>query len=249
MKTTKYIMPAIVAACFTISVAFGGYTPTGSSFIEPAGWSVGDSGSTSQTWDALFVTTGNLPDAGFYTVNPAIATQPTLNVSAPGFTTGSQNFYSFTGDYPVFANIYNHGTGGSDGTHVIVQTAATLGGLGDTVLADTLEIVDSNGNPLTGGANAAALVDGGQIFLGTVNSSFGVSTLQVLIWEFFLPGHTGDFQVKWTEQAHSSLDQVRIDSMIAPSAFAPSFAAVPEPASLTLVGACMLGLALKRSRG
>jgi hypothetical protein len=248
MKTIKYAMPAIVAACSLVSAAFAGYTPTGDLFIEPAGWNVGDTGSTNQTWDALFVSTGNLPDTGFYNVNPSIATQPTLNVSSPGFTTGTQNFYSFTGDYPVFANVYNHNTGGSDGTHVIVQTAATLGGLGDSVLPGTLEIVDLSGNSLSGGANTAALVNDEEMFNGEVTSSFGTVTLQTKIWEFFLPGYTGDFRVRWTEQIHSSFDQVRIDSMIAPSAFAPSFVAVPEPASLALVGACVLGLALKRSR-
>jgi hypothetical protein len=130
-----------------------------------------------------------------------------------------------------------------------VQTAATLGGYGDSVLPGTLEIVDLSGNPLSGGANSAALVNDNEMFTGEVTSSFGTVTLQTKIWEFFLPGYTGDFRVRWTEQVHSSFDQVRIDSMIASSAFAPSFVAVPEPTALALVGACLLGLAFNRSRG
>lgn len=249
MKTIKFVAPALLVALSFVSVAVAGYTPTGDLFVEPAGWNVGVSGSTNQTWDALFVAANNAPDAGFYTTNPAIATAPSLSALSPGFATGTQNFYSFTGDYPVTASIYNHGTAGSNGTHVIVQTSATLGGSGDTVLPGTLEVVDLTGNAITGGANVDALVNGAEMFNGEVTSSFGTVTLQAKIWEFFLPGYTGDFQVRWTEQIHSSFDQLRIDSMIASSAFAPSFVAVPEPASLALVGACVLGLTLKRPRG
>ena len=245
MKTIKFFAPAVLVALSIVAPAWAGYTTPGLYFVEPGGWDVGDVGSTSQAWDALFVTSGNLPDAG-YAANPAIATQPTLNASSPAIATGSQNFYSFVGNYPVFANIYNHGAGGSDGTHVIVQTAATLGGTGQTVLPGTLEVVDLSGNALTGGGNVDSLVDGVEMFNGIVSSSFGNVSNGVSIWEFFLPGYTGDFRVKWTEEIHSSFDQLRVDSMIAPAAFPASF--VPEPTSLALFGVCALGLAMKRNR-
>jgi hypothetical protein len=167
-----------------------------------------------------------------------------LSVSSPGFRVSSGNFYSFSGNYPVSANIYNHGAGA--GTHVIVQTAATLGGTGQTVLPGTLQIVDLGGSPLTGGANSAAVVNGDEIFNGSVSSSMGEVTLAVQIWEFFLPGFAGDFRVQFTEEIHSSFDQLRVDSMISSTAFAPSF--VPEPTSLALAGLCAFGLALSRKR-
>ena len=248
MKSIKFLALAILVVLSLTSFTFAGYTPTGALFIEPAGWDVGDVGSTSQTWDAVAATANNAPDAGFYATNPAIATLPRLSTSAPGFRTGSSsNFYSFSGNYPVFATVYNHGTGGSDGTHVIVQTAATLGGTGQTVLPGSLQIVDLSDNPIAGGANSAALVNGDEIFNGVVTSGMGDVDLVAQIWEFFLPGFTGDFRVRLTEEIHSSFDQIRIDSMISYTAFAPSF--VPEPTSMALMGMCAIGMALSRKRG
>lgn len=244
MKLMKFLAPALLVALSLSSAALAGYTATGALFIEPAGWNVGDAGSTSQTWDTLSASTNNAPDAGFYSTNPAIATLPLLSVSSPGFHVSSGNFYSFSGNYPVSANIYNHGSGA--GTHVIVQTAATLGSTGQTVLPGTLQIVDLGGSPITGGVNSAALVNGDEMFNGTVSSSMGEVTLAVQIWEFFLPGYTGDFRVQFTEEIHSSFDQLRVDSMITGTAFAPSF--VPEPTSLALAGLCAFGLALSRKR-
>ncbi len=256
MKSLKFLAPTLLAVLAITSPALAGYTTPGLYFVEPIGWDVGDAGSTSQSWDNLYrppvpiPTTNITPDISLVT-NPAIATPSTINVSSPGFATSSGNFYSFASNYEVFSNIFNHGTGGSDGTHVIVQTAGTSGGATGTegsVIDNTLEIVDLSGNSLSGGANSEALVHGDAIFQGVFYAEAVASDVdyEVLIWEFFLPGYTGDFRVQWTTPIHSSFDQLRVDSMIASTAFSPSF--VPEPTSLALAGICALGLAMSRKR-
>jgi hypothetical protein len=112
-----------------------------------------------------------------------------------------------------------------------------------SVFYDTMEIVDLAGLPITGGDNASAIHEE-QIWSGLVGSTFGDVTIETFIWEFYLPGYTGDFRVQWDEIVHSSFDQLRVDSMVTESAL--PITPIPEPASVILL---VLGsLAVSRRR-
>jgi hypothetical protein len=262
MKKTA-ILTAIVALTTATSFA-SPYIGTGEYFIDPDGWNIGGPGSTYQAWDEFAPNPGppgppshilppKAPDAGL-TTNPVLGAGPTVTgLGTPGagpgdfgvfiLITGPNNIYSPAGDYTLNANIPNHGTGGGNGTHVIVQTASSAGPTGLATLPNTLQIVDLSNNPISDGENSAALVNGEVIAAGGVESTMGSVDLEVLIWEFFLPNYTGDFRVQWTQGIHSSFDQLRVDSFIAPAALAPTtftFQQIPEPSSLAIG---LLGLA------
>lgn len=210
------------------------YTATGEYFVQPSGWNVGASGSTFQAWDNLVGLADNAPDAG-YTANPAIDSGPTFSGTAPAFATGTGNLYSFSGPYTASADIYNYSSGGATGTHIIVQTGATLNEV--TVVPGSLEIVDLSGAPLSGGDSGSALINAGRLAAGTVESSQGLVDYEVLIWEFYLPDYTGDFRVRWDEVTDSSFDQLRVDSYITAGALPPTpyvFTQIPEPSTLAV---------------
>lgn len=239
MKTPVLFVTFLATATACSTLWASPYVGTGQYFINPAGWNVSDPGSTHQAWDDLTALAGNVPDGGF-SANPAVGTSPILSGNAPAFRTGSGNLYSFSGPYSAFANIYNHGTPGTDGTHVLVQTAASKNTY--SAIPTSMKLVDLAGVPLAGGDNASALVNAGLLAAGTVNSTMGPVTYEVLVWEFFLPTYTGDFRVEWTEDTDSSFDQLRVDSFLTPSALTAtsfSFQPIPEPGTF---GISVLGL-------
>lgn len=256
----------LAAACLAVApTARAGFvTSLGvtSNLVEPAGWSVGDPLSTHQVWDAKAANTGNLPDQA-YDVAGASLTDPTHSVVAPGFRTGTSNFYSFSANYGATADIYNHGTSPSgNGTHVIVQIGSSVNpdqesfpGHGTGTLLDTVAIVDLSDAEITGGANGDALQIAEVAFQSGVSSSFGEVDYQELIFEFWLPGYTGDFRVSWGQMIHATIDTLRVDSIIAAqdigggSPFPTT--TVPEPSSLALLGIAATALAwfgVKRRR-
>lgn len=191
------------------------------SLLEPAGWNVGDAGSTHQVWDAVAAATLNEPDHAYDTAGVTL-TVPTLSVKPPGFRSGTSNFYSFAGDFGATADIYNHGGPATGrGTHVIVQVGASLNpdeesfpGHGTGVYLDTMKLLDLSNNPLAGGGNSDARQIAEVRYDEEVFSSFGYVEYQELIFEFWLPGYTGDFRVDWEQKVHATIDTLRIDSMV-----------------------------------
>ncbi|MEM9354220.1 MAG: PEP-CTERM sorting domain-containing protein [Planctomycetota bacterium] len=191
-------------------------------FEEPTLWTVGDPDSTFQEWVAQELAFNALTPtpALLSNVNPTITADALLSVQSPGFRAGSGGYYAFAGPYGVNAEIYNHG--GSEGsgapypagsgTHVIVQTHASLNG-GDGVLTDQMQLTDLSGNILAGGANEDLLrVE--QLATNLWGSSFGVVTVEELVFEFFLPDFTGDFIVDSTSNSSSSFQHMRVDTFI-----------------------------------
>ncbi len=221
---------AILAILWTAVSSHGAMAEDATSFVEPTGWSVGDVNSTYQEWDVFSGRSGNTPDVGHFPVSFA----PTLSAASPAIKTGTGNLYSFSGNYNWWADIENYGGAGT-GTRVLVQVAASLHeGVG--VLPTSLAIVQPDGSSLLGGDNASIL-NTATLFEGLVYSPATDSwaTTQERLWEFFLPGYTDDFRVVGTNTIHSSLMQVRVDSMI-----------VPEPAAIVLVGMGLIALGAYR---
>ncbi|MHB1036087.1 MAG: PEP-CTERM sorting domain-containing protein [Pirellulales bacterium] len=204
------------------------------SFQNPTGWSIGAANSTYQEWDAFRAKSGNAPDVGHF---PASFT-PTVSAS-PAIVTGTNNIYWYGGDYRWWLDIDNYGVGeAGEGTRVVVQTATTLSN-GVGVYPDSLAVVRPDGGSLLGG-DAASVLRETVLFQGDiwVESQGTWVTTQERLWEFFLPGYTGDFRVEGASHVHSSLMQVRVDSMIA---------SVPEPGTIALAATGLITLGACRT--
>lgn len=198
-------------------------------FVLPSGWIMGDPASTYQEWDNFTARTGNVPDIGKFPVH----FNPILSAAPPALKTGTSNLYSFAGNWNWWADIPNHG-GAGPGTHVLVQTAASL--YNDVgVVPGTLAIVQPNGSPIPGGGASEALRTAtlfqGQIYSPATDSW---STTRENLWEFYLPGYIGDLRVVGTNAIHSSLMAVRVDTMIAQP--------VPEPGAAAMSGLLLVAI-------
>lgn len=225
----KVWIVALAVLCAAVS-SRSAVAEDATSFVEPTGWSVGDANSTYQEWDVFSGRSGNVPDIGHYPASFAT----TLSAASPAIKTGTGNLYSFSGNYNWWAGIENYGGNGT-GTKVLVQVAASLHeDVG--VLPTSLAIVQPDGSSLLGGDNASVL-NTVTLFEGLVYSpaTDSYATTQEQLWEFFLPDYTDDFRVVGTNSVHSSLMQVRVDSMI-----------VPEPAAIVLVGMGLIALGAYR---
>ena len=220
-----------VVACAAVLLSLGVHASQADAgafnFQEPVGWTVGDADSTFQEWNASvapFSGSGTVPSASNF--NPSLSSTPTMGVELPGFSAGSGGYYSFSGDYSIHAEVFNHGgssgIGGpypaNYGTRVFVQTATTVnndpneGGPG-SLFQDSLELVKHDGSPIAGGDNDS-LLGVTQVFLGNVLTLFGIVPQQELVFEFWLPGYTGDSRIQFDTIIHSSFQHLRVDSMI-----------------------------------
>ena len=218
-----------IALIFTASLLFLSASALAGAFNfqAPTDWTVGAAGSTYQEWEASeatpFASVNSLPTAS--NVSPAITSLAKMSVQSPGFVASSGGYYSFSDSVPtyrIFANVYNHagsfGTGepyaSSHGTRVIVQTAATMNpDYAASVFPDSVELVKLDGSAIAGGANAD-LLSSSQLFLGEVETSFGLADQQELCFEFFLPAYSADFRVRFTSSVHSSFQELRVDTML-----------------------------------
>lgn len=236
-RYTALVAAAIVGHCVADAQGYTSSFGIPNQFLPPTGWSVGDAGATYQEWNFKSANSGNLPDQG-YDAGGAPLTQPTHSVLSPGFVTSTSNFYSAGGNAGVLADIYNHG--GAGGTHVMIQLGAPVNsgvdpetdefygyvgdhtelvaGHGFSAFWDTLQIVDLLGAPIAGGDNTSALHVSEVSYAEDRPSPFGLVAYQELIFEFWLPGYTGDFRVEWEQIVHSSVDTLRVDTMIAAGA-------------------------------
>ena len=189
------------------------------SFSDPMNWSVGDDGSSYHEWDVLTGRGGNAPDVGFN------YGESLLSTSLPGLLSGSNNFYSPIGDYTTTAIVEVPSLAGSSGTHVILQTASTLGMGGAGITDVEIEAMNSLG---TGFTSFSPFATSSQTF--TVSSSMGPVEQVESMYSFMLPGVHDHFHMSWTNPQHSSFKALRVDTN-----------AVPEPSTLLLA---LFGLAL-----
>jgi len=236
---------AVGLVALTASTASAGFRAT-TDFFEPAAWSVDDATATYQEWDDLTATAGSVPDVG----QTGGLFDATLSAPGPVIVTSTDNFYSFSSDYDVLAEIPNHG--GADGslpggTQVIVQVGTTLSDGPSGVRPESLIITGPGGEPLLGGGSDDPLAEA-TLFSGTTSSFIGDVDYAERAWEFFLPEWTGDFEVHFTMAQHSSTDRIRIDSRVVTSG-EPLVTTVPEPTSVALIGLGGLGLLRRRRRG
>lgn len=246
MSFTRTVGLAAIALITTLTAAAdAGYRST-PDFVSPTGWTASDPLATYYEWDALTTTTAAAPDVG----QAGGLSGAGASAALPAFSSTSNNFYAFSGNYSVSVDAPNHGgpTGNlAGGTHVIVQLANALSG-GTSVLPGTLQIVDPGGTTLAGGAPGAAIAEA-TLFSGSVpvppEAGGGTTDYAEQAWEFFLPDWTGNFQVRFDNVIHSSVDRIRIDSVVVPGN-EPMTATLPEPTSLALFG--LGGLALLRRR-
>lgn len=219
--------------------------PAQAAFLLPGTWTVGDANTTSQTWTAdplLGVPAGwvqNNLSQGSSNPGP----DPTLAVTG-AFNASSGGYYSFSGNYQTTATIENHTGGAGVGTHVIVQYASTAtdpeyhesGAYGTSIgiIRPSIQIVDASNNPLVGGAAPLAFEQ--TYYDPAYSSSFGIVPYEELMFEFFLPDFTGDFQVIGSNLIHSSFQSMRVDSALGNTAYALTAQAVPEPSTMILLG-------------
>lgn len=227
-------------------------------FEQPTGWTPGDPYTTSQQWDTFTTVTNQTPDDGgtgnfLLNSNPTALAAPTLTVS--GAINPTPYVFMSSG---VTAQLSNYG--GADGsllpggTHVLIQVAATVGANDPfavtatdySILPGTLHLTDLAGNALGGGlagdALQVTLLDSRPNAAGFAFNVGGVDYVaqaEQWLYEFYLPDWTGDFRVTWTEENHSILEAVRVDTQVVT-------AAVPEPTSAVLGGVLMLGAAARR---
>jgi hypothetical protein len=101
-----------------------------------------------------------------------------------------------------------------DGTH-----GPLVDGHGVGVFWDTLKLVNLDGIPIPGGDNLSALQITEVYYDNETESSWATVAYLELIFEFWLPDYTEDFQVNWDQCLHATIDTLRVDTMISDQAY------------------------------
>ena len=227
MRNLTVFLGLMFVVCLVAAPAFA---TDATSFADPSFF--GSANTTSNEWDAFAGQVFNAPDVSA----DASHAGSTVSVSGPGFVSGSSNFYAFGGTYAADADIVAPSVA-SAGTHVVVQTSGTIGYGG----VSAVEIFDDGGALLSDSPFNET-----ELFSGTVSSSFGPVSQVETMWEFWLDGYTGSFEVTWLNGQHSSFNGLRVDSLATSST--PAAAAVPEPSSIAMIGIALVGFCAVRRR-
>lgn len=220
--------------------------------LGPSGWSVGETNSTYQHWitNSAADNLAGTPNNGYDTAGVSL-TSPLLSVNAPGYSSGSSGmFYSPAGAYSFEAAIGNNASGSlpsNAGTYVIVQVLSILPAPESIT---SIILTDSSDTPLSVGSSPIAhLIYGAESGYST---PFGPQSVQVDLYEFWVPDFTGDFNVLTSVLEHTGVLEVRVDTKIVGAdendsvPFAP--VTVPEPASLALAAFGGSALLLRRRK-
>jgi hypothetical protein len=179
--------------------------------------------------------------------SPTLAAQGPVFGPATGYSYGmvsssSHNLYALETGAPgpppanvytgITADVFNYGTGDpGEGTHVIVQTGISLNA-SVGVVPGTLQLVDiGTGMAISGGEASSAKITQTNLYTNLLVEPPGADSQIVdyeeAVYEFFLPNYFGDFQLQFNQEWSTSLDALRIDTLIGPS-FAET-PGVPEP--------------------
>jgi hypothetical protein len=250
------VSAALTSSAFAVSTTYFG--PTGASsatrtadFVNPSWWGSAPAGTTTfQQWDNF--TSG----AGTATItttfdgyngysNGGLAT-PTVNAAGLNSAIYIFNQSAAAVNVPNYGGAFGSVSGGM---LVTVQIASTVGAndamnpsaLDYAIIPNSLKITKADGiTAVTGGAAGDATVETIASYQGTFEFLPGFPVKgEHYRYSFFLPDWTGDIKVTWTQQNHTVLDAIRVDTQV-----------VPEPTSLAFVaGAVGLGLLRRGHRG
>lgn len=226
----------LVAASF---LALAGSRPAPAAFVTPTVWTrpsndlEAQAGRTTyQEWN-VFTSPGgpNDPDGG--EVNPNPGTGPNAgkanvyDTSGGSFITGSGNIYSPAVATLLDAEVPSYGLGGAYSTSVLFQ----LRTLGNEVNYDTVRLTYNDGADHTIAYSLRQEL--ARVGLG----GFGGSQVDTL-FSFEIPFSPSTFKIEFDAAGSSmSVDGVAVDTFTA---------AVPEPASLSLLGVAGFFLARRR---
>jgi len=203
------------------------------SFQAPA--FVGQPNSTTQEWFHFITGSTTGPNAPLlpYTNPNGIPNAYDATAATDGaFLTGGGNIYSPTGAIRATIVIPNYNLGNNWTTQIILQTQ-TLG--------SAIDLANVTVTPLGGSPIAAVPADITILSQTPLGGMGGTLDDYKFVWN--VPGNAASYTLTFTTPTSSlSWAGARVDTLATP------LAAVPEPATLGLAGAAVLGLLLRRRK-